>query len=77
MQLMVSVLSVEQGHAHELEDLAVQAVTQIWQIPATRLDGRLTQHVAFGNLQPANTFMARVCRKGAIGYGGVERREGL
>jgi hypothetical protein len=75
MQLMVNVLSVEQGHAFELEALAVQAVTEIWNIPSNRLDGELTQQVAFGNLQPANTFMARICRKGAIGYGGVELRE--
>ena len=76
MPLVFTVLSAEKGHQHQLAQLAIRVASEIWSIPEERLDGTITYSVAFGNLQPAETFHASVVRQGAAGYGGVERRDG-
>ena len=76
MGLVFQITKIEKGLTLELEQLAVQAAAQIWQIPEERLDGKLTQNVAFGNLQTPRTALGRMCRQGVIGYGGVQRHTG-
>lgn len=76
MRLLMRVLHLEKGRETRLESLAVRAASEIWGIDPARLDASLTQDVAFGNLQTPRTWLGRMCRLGAIGYGGVERRNG-
>ena len=75
VRLVHSVLKLEYGHEFRLEKIAKEAANKVWGIPTDRLDGRLTHEVAFGNLQRPSTRLGRMMRSGAIGYGGVERRE--
>lgn len=74
LRMLITVLHVEQNDQRRLERLAVQVVSEIWDIPEDQLDGRITRNVAFGHLQPARSFRAAIVRSGAVGYGGVERR---
>ncbi len=72
--LLLKVLWVENGREQQLARLAVQVVSEIWNIPEERLDGTITPAVAFGNLQATKSLLAKAARDGAAGYGGVERR---
>lgn len=74
--LMSKVTMIEKGKQKQLEEIAVKAISEMWQIPIEKLDGKITANVAFGNLQTPRTMLGRFCRTGVIGYGGVERREG-
>ena len=76
IKLITQVSQIEKGLGYQLSQIAVKVVSEMWQIPAERLDGRITRAVTFGNLQKPNTIMGRLCRTGVIGYGGVERSEG-
>lgn len=74
MKLLGQVTSIESGKQHRLELLAIEAISQIWEIPSERLEATLTNNVAFGNLHPTKSFTAKIYRAGAIGYGGVRRK---
>ncbi|TWT81070.1 hypothetical protein CA13_25170 [Planctomycetes bacterium CA13] len=74
MPMVFQVLRVEKGHEHELTELAIKTVSEIWDIPQARLDGSLTRETAFGNLHTPKTALGRIARNGVLGYGGVELR---
>jgi hypothetical protein len=74
MSLLFDLLKREEGWEGQLEKIAKRAVSDMWDIPIGRLDACLTQENTFGNLQVPKTFVGRLMRKGAVGYGGVERR---
>jgi hypothetical protein len=64
----------EAGYSHVLIELAKKCVAMVWGIARNRLEGALTKNVAFGNLSKPRTFAGMVFRAGAVGYGGVLRR---
>lgn len=74
--LLLKVFFKERGRRAQLARIAERANSLIWGIDEDRLDGALTIAVAFGNLQEPRTVAGRMSRQGAIGYGGVERRNG-
>jgi hypothetical protein len=76
MYLTAKVLFKERGKRTKLARLAEQATSLIWDIDQDRLDGEKTSTVAFGNLQKPKSFAGELARKIAIGYGGVELRNG-
>ena len=76
LRLMNEVLRSEAGFEHRLEPIALRIATEIWGIPASRLDGRITRDVAFGNLQVPRTAIGKIARSAVVGYGGVEQRRG-
>jgi len=74
--LLMDVSAVEKGKRVLLQRLAKQVAAGIWGIPEDRLSATLTEYVSFGNLQTPATWVGKVYRRGAIGYGGVERVNG-
>ncbi|NND98617.1 MAG: hypothetical protein HKN47_14950 [Pirellulaceae bacterium] len=72
--ILFKVTSAESGNASRLEPIAIRAASEIWNIPAHRLDGSITRDVAFGNLREPKTGLGKMTRAGVVGYGGVERR---
>lgn len=72
--LVLRVARAERGIKEPLARLAERATAEIWGIDESRLDGRLTQETAFGNIRTARTFRGECMRSCAIGWGGVERR---
>ena len=62
---------LELPHARVLTGLAEKVTAEIWGIDRERLFGLITRDVAFGNLQPTESFAGELMRKGAAGYGGV------
>lgn len=67
---------LERHHRSNLIHLAKKANSLMWGIDLERLDGALMMNVAFGNLNEPRTPIGRATRQGAIGYGGVELRQG-
>ena len=76
--LMIRLGEKERGIATELAAIATRACSQIWGITEEKMDGRIVQKpgVAFGNLQPTNSMAEVMQRAGAIGYSGIEKRDG-
>ncbi|MCA9034633.1 MAG: hypothetical protein KDA91_05860 [Planctomycetaceae bacterium] len=74
LRLTLKLVRLEDGHAGLLQDLAVRAVSTIWDLPEERLDATMTRNVAFGNLMPTTGIKAKIARQTAVGYGGVELR---
>ncbi len=56
-----------------LERLAKLAAHRIWGIDEDRLDASQSRQVEFGNVRPPATFVGRLCRHAAAGWGGVVR----
>ena len=75
--LIAWVAWLERGKRSQLAHLAKRANSLMWGIDQDRLEARLTTNVAFGNLREPKTAAGRLTRAGAVGYGGVERRDGL
>lgn len=69
--LLFKAMYKERKHRQALIDLAKHATHLVWGVPLERLEGDLTNAVAFGTLTPPNSFMSAVLRAGAAGYGGV------
>jgi hypothetical protein len=63
----------EAPHRAALIDLAKRAAALVWGISVDRLNGDLTQNVAFGTLRPPRTIRGWLFRACAVGYGGVMR----
>jgi hypothetical protein len=76
LRLLRQALTIEQKHARQLEELCVQATSQIWNIDPERLTGKLTPDVEFGNLQEPQSPAGQILRASAAGYGGVRRADG-
>jgi hypothetical protein len=74
--LLLRMALVERRHRPQLAELAKRATSLIWGIDENRLDARWTTDVAFGHLNTPKTAVGRLTQGGAIGYGGVERRNG-
>lgn len=72
----IGVAHAERGIKAELARLAQQTTSMIWNIETDQLDGQLTTEVAFGNLRVPETKVGKMVQRGAVGYGGVERRDG-
>jgi hypothetical protein len=56
-----------------LEELAIQAATEIWGISKDRLIAQLTMQVEFGHVREPRTAGGRAYRHAAAGWGGVQR----
>lgn len=74
--LMGRVACAERGHKQRLTQLVKQSASLIWGIDESRLDAAFTTEVVFGHQPRPKTFIGRLTQSAAIGYGGVERREG-
>ena len=75
-ELAARVAWAERGKQVELAQLAERATSIMWKIDEDRLDAELTTHVAFGNLRVPETKIGLMVQRGAVGYGGVQRRRG-
>jgi hypothetical protein len=60
----------------ELAPLATRAASTMWGIDEDRLDAHLTRDAAFGRIRTPRTNRGVMLRAGAIGWGGVQRRNG-
>jgi hypothetical protein len=77
MYSLGSRLAMAERHHHaRLKELAKRATSIIWGIEEDRLEAEFTTEVRFGNLRTPKTAVGRITAKGAIGYGGVVRRDG-
>jgi hypothetical protein len=76
VRMVFRTMSLEADAKSTLEAVACEAAALIWSIDAERLDGELTTLVEFGNIRTPATWKGRVLRMGAVGWGGVEQREG-
>ena len=76
ISMMHEVIEAESSHHQQLVEMAKRIASEMWDIPMNRLDGAITRDVAFGNLQTPRTRIGRITRLAAIGYGGVELRDG-
>jgi hypothetical protein len=74
--LFARVAKAERGSKLRLARIAEYANSLIWGIDQDRLEARLTADVAFGHLREPKTAVGRFTREVAVGYGGVERRDG-
>ncbi len=74
--LAMQLTRAERPYRKELTALAKGVVSVIWGIDEDRLDAEVTNAVAFGNLRTPKTLTGKFTQLAAIGYGGVERREG-
>lgn len=68
---LVRILWKEARHEEALVDLAKRTTQAAWGIPCERLDGELTQAVAFGQLSKPRSLRGVILRLSAAGYGGV------
>ena len=66
----------ERRHKRQLAELAKKTTSLIFGIDEDRLKAKLTTNVAFGHLSTPKTRVGRLTQLAAIGYGGVERRDG-
>lgn len=74
--LLARVAWAERGIKSPLAELAKRATARIWGIDESRLEANITTNVRWGKLSPPKTRKGRLMQQGAIGWGGVERREG-
>lgn len=74
--LFARVAWAERRHRQQLAELALKATSLIWGIDQDRLEAKLTTDVAFGHIPQAKTPAGRIVQSGAIGYGGVQWRDG-
>jgi hypothetical protein len=74
--LVARVAWAERGKKSQLAKLAKVATTRIWDIEENRLEAEITTNVRWGNLRPSKTGRGRFMQQCAIGWGGVERRDG-
>jgi len=74
--LLIRVAWAERGRKPLLAELAKLATGRIWGIDPSRLVAVFTTNVAFGYLKRPKTWAGRLTQFGAVGFGGVERRDG-
>jgi hypothetical protein len=74
--LVARVAWAERGKKLQLAELAKRATARIWGIEESRLDAIITTNTRWGNLRPPKTWRGQIAQHGAIGWGGVQRRNG-
>jgi hypothetical protein len=74
--LVAKVAWAERGIKAPLAELAKRATARIWGIDESRLEAEITTNVRWGNLKSPKTRIGRLLQQAAIGWGGVERRDG-
>jgi hypothetical protein len=67
---------IEAGHSDELIELAKQATSMVWGIPADRLDANLSATITLDDKGGAQTFRGRTLGMMAVGYERVAARDG-
>jgi hypothetical protein len=76
MVLLMRTLWAERRHKFELAQLAKRATNLIWGIDEDRLIAAVTRDMSMQNVRQPKTFVGKLTRMAAVGWGGVQHRGG-
>jgi hypothetical protein len=75
-RLVIRTSRLEHGHAEELAQLAKRATNIMWDIDEDRLIGEITREMTMANVREPRTFIGKLTRLAAAGWGGVQLHDG-
>ncbi len=76
LKLVFQTFALEEGIEDELESIAKEAVSLMWNIPTDRMDAELTRTPAFGHIRTPRSLAGRLMREGAAGWSCVQQVDG-